>query len=274
MTVNPALDLDAYFNRIGHTGFREPTLATLDEISAHHAMAIPFENLDVLLARPVSLTPEAIQHKLITSQRGGYCFEHNRLFMLVLDALGFHVTPHSARVRWQHPRDFTPPRTHLFLQVRIDDEPWIVDVGIGGFALTRAIRFVEDTPQKTLHDTRRIIHSGDLFYHQILIGNEWADLSEFTMETMPQIDCETANWFTSTHPESRFRQSLIVARAAPNGKRLSILNHEFTIRGSDGAAETRTIESADELLKTLAADFGLHFPPQTRFGPPGSPFPC
>ena len=42
------------------------------------------KNLDVLNGRGISLDPDRIIHKLIDSQRGGYCFELNGLFAMVL----------------------------------------------------------------------------------------------------------------------------------------------------------------------------------------------
>src|SRR5882672_8664858 len=115
-----SLDLEAYFARIGYTGSREPSLAALHTISQAHVQSIPFENLDVLLGRGINLDPAAVFKKLVHDRRGGYCFEQNSLFLRVLETLGFRVAPFSARVRWQRPRDFTPPRTHVFLRVEFD----------------------------------------------------------------------------------------------------------------------------------------------------------
>ena len=47
---------------------------------------IPFENLDVLLGRPIRIDLASIQAKLVAASRGGYCFEHARLFAAVLDS--------------------------------------------------------------------------------------------------------------------------------------------------------------------------------------------
>ena len=67
------INLDAYLGRIGYCGAREPTLGVLSQLHSLHPAAIPFENLDPLLGRPVSLDPEALQTKLLGSRRGGYC---------------------------------------------------------------------------------------------------------------------------------------------------------------------------------------------------------
>ncbi|OYV99738.1 MAG: hypothetical protein B7X11_05095, partial [Acidobacteria bacterium 37-65-4] len=88
MARGPGIDLAAYFARIGCARRRKPTLAFLNAIVAHHVAAIPFENLDVLLGRPILLDPASLQQKLIRDRRGGYCFEQNGLLLLVLTALG------------------------------------------------------------------------------------------------------------------------------------------------------------------------------------------
>lgn len=268
------LDLDAYFARTGYAGARTPTLATLHGLVAAHAQTIPFENLDVLLGRGINLEPAAIAQKLIHAKRGGYCFEQNTLLLAVLERLGFHAAPISARVRVQRPRDFTPPRTHVFLRVELDGASWLADVGLGSNSLTAAIRLDDSgAMQTTPHEPRRITREGAKLFHQVRLGEEWHDVCEFTLEEMPPIDRELANWFTSTHPQSHFRNRLVAARALPDGQRLALLNNELNRRFADGHAEKQLIATPDELLAILAEHFGLHFPAGTRFGPPGSPWP-
>ena len=165
-------DLDAYFARTGYTGPRTPTLATLHGIVAAHAKAIPFENLDVLLNRGINLDLGAIAQKLIHEKRGGYCFEQNTLLLSVLETLGFHVRPISARVRLQRPRDFTPPRTHVFLRVELDGVSWLADVGIGSQSLTAALRLDDSgAEQPTPHEPRRIVREGAKLFHQVRLGD-------------------------------------------------------------------------------------------------------
>ena len=142
-------DIAAYFDRIHYHGPRTPTRETLDAIVRAHVEAIPFENVDVLLGRGISLELDAIADKLVTRRRGGYCFEQNTLLLHVLTTLGFDAHAISARVRIQRPRDFTPPRTHVFVHVLIDGAPWLADVGVGGLSPTAALRLVLDVEQTT-----------------------------------------------------------------------------------------------------------------------------
>src|SRR3954467_2892409 len=101
--MQKATDLTAYFDRIGYTGPREPTLVALCGIVAAHATAIPFENIDVLLGRGVRIDTASLVAKLVGGGRGGYFFEHNMLLQHALRALGFSVEGFSARVLWGRP---------------------------------------------------------------------------------------------------------------------------------------------------------------------------
>jgi len=260
MSQAAAIDLDAYFHRICYRGSRTVSLETLNQIVAAHIRHIPFENLDVLLSREIRLDPAGLQQKLVHEQRGGYCFEQNGLLLLVLQSLGFHVTPQSARVRIGSPREFTPPRTHLFLRVHLDDADWLADVGVGGLSPTCAVRITLDLEQATPHESRRIIREEAMFYHQAYFDGQWNDLYEFTLEEMPLIDRIVANWYTSTHPNSHFKNRLVAARSGPDRTRVTLQNTEFSIRDAAGNANKQTITSSAELVFVLAERFGLVLP--------------
>ncbi len=262
--MSPA-DLDRYLDRIGYRGSREPTLPVLHALTAAHTRSVPFENLDVLLGHPIDLDPAALFDKIVVRRRGGYCFEQNGLFLEVLGALGFDAAPLSARVRLDRPREVVPPRTHLFLRVRVEGATWLTDVGIGGVSLTSAIRFEADVEQSTPHEPRRIVHEDGRWFHQARLGPRWADVYEFTGEEMPLVDREMGNWFTSTYPGSHFRHRLMVARAGAEGRRCTLTDTEFKIRGRDGHAETHPVGSPEDLLAVLDQHFGLSFAPGTRF---------
>lgn len=270
-----APDVPAYLARIGHRGDVAPTLATLRALQFAHVQAIPFENLDVVLGRGISLDPAVVEHKLVHARRGGYCFEQNSLLLHVLLALGFDAVPLSARVRLNRPREFTPPRSHMFLAVAIDGERWLCDVGVGGLSPTAPLRLDSELEQTTPHEPRRLIRqgawaSGDRrdptarVFHQVKLAGEWQDVCEFTLEPMPEIDREVANWFTSAHPQSHFRNRLMAARATADG-RLTLLDREFTRRRADGAVETTRLRDQDDLLAVLQREFGIELPPATRF---------
>lgn len=266
------VDLDAYFKRIAYTGSREPTLRVLHDLHLRHVCAVPFENLDVLLGRDIRLDVRSLEAKIIGERRGGYCFEQNGLFAAVLQALGFEVTPLAARVRWKVPAGTILPRTHMTLLVTCEKTRYLADVGFGGLSLSAPIVLDTGAEQRTPHQPRRLREWNGEYIHQAWRNNQWMDVYAFTLEPQTRGDYEMANWYTSTHPASRFRQNLVVALAATD-RHYTLANHEFSIRHVDGRVEKRTIDQPQELLEVLRTTFGLHFPAETRFGPPGSPWP-
>jgi N-hydroxyarylamine O-acetyltransferase len=273
--VTYSVNLSAYLTRIGYAGTRAPNLETLNALVARHVQTIPFENLDILRGRPISIDPSAIEDKLVHGHRGGYCFEHNTLLLHVLEALGFTVTVLSARGRYQLPPQVRRPRTHVLLRVELDGQSYLVDGGFGAHSPTAAVRLALNVPQETPHEPRRIVSEGAweglalrapdaVLVHQAYFAEAWHDLFEFTLEPMPLPDREMGNWFTSASPTSHFKDKLMVARATANG-RVTLQDRELTLRDRDGAATSRLLNSRAELLDALAEHFQLRFPPDTRF---------
>ena len=130
--MNEGIELDAYLARIGHDGPLAPDIATLAALHDAHVRAIPFEAIDPLLGRPVSLDLSAVQDKLVARRRGGYCFEQNLLFKAVLECVGFPVIGLAGRVRWMSPPGAPlGPRTHMFLRVDTPEGAYLADVGFG-----------------------------------------------------------------------------------------------------------------------------------------------
>jgi len=98
-SMSAELDLGAYLRRIGLETRPAADLAGLRALHFAHATTIPFENLDIQMGLRILLDLASLQAKLVRRHRGGYCFEHNTLFLAVLKAVGFDVIPCEARVR-------------------------------------------------------------------------------------------------------------------------------------------------------------------------------
>jgi N-hydroxyarylamine O-acetyltransferase len=255
-------DLEAYFVRIEYSGGRSPTLETLKGLHLAHATHIPFENLDVLLGRPIGLDLESIEAKLVRGRRGGYCFEQNLLFAAVLERLGFGVTLLQARVRLGAQRVL--PRTHVLLAVDVAGDRWLADLGFGSFGL------VEPLPLETGEFRQfawkyRLMCEPDVWVLQAPVGGIWQDLYTFTQEPQLPVDFEPANHYVSTHPDSRFVQTLTAQRVAPD-VRMVLKNTELVVTTAAGDAR-RTLANSAELLEVLATEFGLQFPAGTEFLP-------
>ncbi len=259
----PAIDLDAYCTRVGYAGAREPTLDVFRALHFAHATNIPFENLDILLGRPISLELEHLQDKLVKARRGGYCFEHNTLFAAVLERVGFRVARYAARVRHGRPAGVRP-RSHMLLGVLVADEPWLADVGFGNTGPLYPTPFNprEQEPQELW--SYRIAPEGDQLVLQVLQADGWLDLYAFSQEVQEPVDYVVANHYTSTHPQSHFVQMLIVQRSSPSA-RWTLRDRELTLERPEESTTITLPESDDAIVNALGSIFDLHFPAGTRF---------
>ncbi len=255
------LDLDAYVWRIGYVGDLAPTVETLTRLHRAHTLAIPFENLDILLGKPIPLDLASLQDKLVGRRRGGYCFEQNTLFAAVLEAVGFGVTRLAARVRLG--RDPPTPRTHMVLAVEVEGERWLADVGFGGDGLLDPLRFGFGGPVRQGEWTYELEREGASHVVRSLHSNGWVDLYEFTQEPQLPIDYEVANHFTSTWPRSPFVTGIRVQRPGPE-ERLVLSDDALIVQRPEGEQRVE-VTSDRELLEILAERFGLAFPEGTRF---------
>ncbi|MCT7375771.1 arylamine N-acetyltransferase family protein [Chelativorans salis] len=251
------INLAAYLRRVKYEGPLEPTLETLSALHLHHPLAIAFENLDPLLRRPVNLDLASLQEKLIFGGRGGYCFEHNLLFMHVLSTLGFQVSGLAARVLWGREEDAVTPRGHMLLRVELPEGTYLADVGFGGLTLTAPLRLEAGLEQETPHESFRLDRDGDTWRMRADVDGEWRCLYRFSLEEQFPVDYEATNYFLSTSPASHFRNSLIAARPTPEG-RYALLNNRLNVHGGNGSR--RELKEAEEIEAVLWDIFGIDVP--------------
>jgi N-hydroxyarylamine O-acetyltransferase len=253
-----SFDLAAYLQRIGHDGPAAASLATLRQLHALHAAAIPFENLSPLLGEDIALDAGGLGRKLIDDGRGGWCYEHNLLFRHALEAIGFRVRGLAARVRWNAPSGVVRPRTHMLLLVELEGEQWVADVGFGGLTLSAPLRLVAGLAQETPHEPFRIVPEGDAWLLQARLDGDWATLYAFDLQEQHLADYELANWYLAHHPQSMFVNHLLAARAAPDARH-ALLNTRYTRRGPDGS-ESCDLADVEELKQVLREQFLLRLP--------------
>jgi N-hydroxyarylamine O-acetyltransferase len=255
------LDLGAYLERTGYHGLLEPTAATLAELHRRHVEAIPFENLEIMLGRPVDLDLARLQDKLVRRRRGGYCYEHNLLFAAVLERLGYAFTGLSARVTMGTGK--LRPLTHMCLRAEADGVAWLVDVGFGGDGL------LEPIPMRAGQRVRQgaggweyalAEQSAGSWALRSLRPQGWLELYTFTLEARWPVDYLVFNWYTSTHPHSAFTHRPVVQKVGDDLRR-SLVGSELTLIRPGWARETRTADPA-ALPEVVAADFGIELAPE------------
>lgn len=286
-------DLKAYFTRIGvnfECGNVEPNFLTLKTLQLAHLQHIPFENLDVVHGRKISMDVPDIVKKLIYQRRGGYCFEQNTLFQEVLKLIGFEVTPLISRIRWNKPPGILTPYTHIVLEVKTPNSVrYLVDVGFGGLGSSVPLRFDTEEPQETdsiyrllqvTSTTTISINNTDISGSklsatcaansnnsnsqcdsatmvQIYLTEKWVDMMLIRMEATPLVDQQQINWFCCTYPTAMWVTRLFVARMIDGSERHHILNNQYVIRHASGEVTRTVITSVHHLLSLLDTVFGI-----------------
>lgn len=257
-------DLDAYLARL-----RLPARVTTDaeglgRLQRAHRQSIPFENLDVMLGRPVRITSDAVFEKLVGQGRGGFCFEHNRLFLDALAALGFAARPLLARV-WLGATE-TPPLTHTLALVDLGGQPWIADSGFGG-SYTPPMPLV-DGAEATAPDGAHFRLVRDEAHGWMLLrdgepgttdgrgtGAGFRPQYSFTTDDVWDADLAMGAHWAATAPGSRFTDASIVSIVLPRGF-ASLTNRSY--RRSAGGEETSAVIDDPRVYRMrLSMMFGI-----------------
>lgn len=264
--MSETVNLNAYFERIGFSGSIAPSLATLETLHALHPAVIPFENLNPLLGLPVELDQKSLEKKLLADGRGGYCFEHNILFMRVLADLDFSVRTLGARVMWTHPPDAVRPVSHMLIAVEISGQTYIADVGFGSLTLTAPLRLRDGAEQETPHETFRLLDKDGSWHLEARIGEDWRLLYTFTLDEFGEADYRPINTTLSTDPTSQFRTGLSAA-IAPKNERHSLAGTRLSSYRDGALVERRNLVDVGEVKEVLTTTFGITLPASDALDP-------
>lgn len=260
------LDFEAYLRRIGLDPADEPAWQAVHRA---HATTIPFENLDSHRGIPVSLEQADLERKLVASQRGGYCFEHNLLLASALEHMGLQAEPMLARVAVGGAARERRPAGHLVLRVTDrDGRQWHADAGFGLGTLLDPIPFGPAGVHEQSGWSFQVVQDGEELVLQTLGPDGWTDVYCFRPRPALRIDIEVSNWWTCTHPASPFVSGLIVSVSHDDGRREALFDFSgplLTMASSpDGMEATEARREAIPSL--LAQRFGL---PGFGLGPDG-----
>jgi N-hydroxyarylamine O-acetyltransferase len=246
-------DLNAYLERIGYQGSREPTLETLTAIHRAHLMTIPYENLDLQLGRSLPLGEVPAFEKIVGQGRGGWCYEMNGLLAWVLIELGYDLTLLASGVMEQ-PQGDGSEGEHLVLLVNIDERPYLVDVGFGNGLIDPIPMEPGSYTQGFL--TYELSCNGDIWFFKNHKYGGPGFVFTLTPRTMPHFT-ETCR-FLQTDPTGRFVTKTICFRFTPEGYDM-LIGAVLTIVTASGLRE-RVLDNVTDYEQVLTMHFGLRLP--------------
>jgi N-hydroxyarylamine O-acetyltransferase len=245
------VDVDAYLDRIGYAGAREPSADVLAGLHRAHMLAVPFENLDIHLGVANVLDLEHVFDKIVTRRRGGWCYELNGLFALLLERLGFAVTRYSASVVVSDPP--SPDFAHLTLRVDLD-RPWLADVGFGA-SFTRPLRLDDGGDQERDGSTYRVARAPDS--RMVLHENGIAQYA-FALEPRRLEQFAEMCVLQQTSPGSHFLQAPMCTLATEDGRE-TLSGMRLITTSKDGRSERELEDEADRaavLREVFGVDLG------------------
>ncbi|WP_203778852.1 arylamine N-acetyltransferase family protein [Paractinoplanes rishiriensis] len=247
------MDLDAYLDRIGVNRPAVADSASLREMHRAHQERVPFENLSIHLGERISLGTDDLFDKIVRRRRGGFCYELNGAFALLLEGLGYPVTRAGARVYGDEQR-LGPPFDHLALLVTTadGDGPWLADVGFGRHS-TYPLRFGAAGEQDDPGGTYTFAAAADGDVEVLKDG-----APQYRIETRARTlsDFAPTCWWQQTSPDSHFTRTTICSRLDGDG-RISIGGRTLIRSGAGGRTETALDDDA-AVLAAYREHFGIN----------------
>lgn len=244
-----------YLQRIGLDEIgMTPDAANLRLLQRRHLLTVPFENLDIHWKRPILLDTKAFYRKIVGENRGGFCYELNGLFNVLLNDLGYETKMVSARV----PKGdgvFSPEFAHMAIIVKIEDEEYVADVGFGEFT-AEPLKLTLDVEQEDPTGVFRISrYEDDYFFVEKKEENGWR--GEDLFDTRPRELSEYAGMcnFQQTSPESHFTQKKICTLMTERGRK-TLTDSKFIVT-TNGEKNETPVGSPEQFNEILKREFNI-----------------
>lgn len=231
-------------------------LQDITKLIQAHLATFSFSSGKVLLKNEISLELLDIYETIVRQKRGGYCFEHNKLFYEVLKELGFDVEFFLARVINNTNNEV--PQTHRFTMLNFKGEKYIIDVGVGFHSPSIPVKFGKEISKAHLNIGYKVETYDDNTLGLVKVEkNEPYRVTQFDMNPCYEADFEMGHFYSHKHPNAIFVNNLVVSlikedeiRSLRNGNYLRIFEH---------GVEDILIQSAKELKSILENDLNLYF---------------
>ena len=215
-----------------------------------------FNNIEILLTdnKILNLEHLALKDKIDFEKNGGYCFEHNKLFYFNLLENDYSCRSYLGRVVYG--KDIDAPKTHRFNIVKIQKEDYLVDVGFGPYTPSKAVPLNGEIIITENQNRFRVFKKNEnCYFLQILKDESFMNLYQFDKQDYTEADFDLSNYYTNTHPDSKFTKSLIISKFK-NDEVFFINNFILTKINRENRWENK-INSVDELKIILDKEFDI-----------------
>jgi N-hydroxyarylamine O-acetyltransferase len=233
----------------------------LNRLIKDYLSKYPFNNIDILLnpGKILSLDNKDLKEKIQNKKRGGYCFEHNQLMTSLLEENGYEYERSLGRVVYGKP-DAIVARTHQCSIVKIESEDFLVDVGFGPYTPAVAVPLNGEEVTSYNNAVYRVVNLDEGNYQlEVLKDGEYFCLYQFNKASYNDSDFKVANYYTNTHPDSKFVTDLVLSQQTEEGV-CFISNKLFSkLINKRGIVEREDVDilSSEQLYDTINANFNI-----------------
>lgn len=245
-----------YLDRIE---INKPAAADLDYLSRlqfANVNHIPYENLDILAGREISLNREHLFQKLIIDKRGGVCSETNTLYNWLLESLGYETISYNSRIISK--ADPVQTTGHRVIGVKLDGATYITDVGVNyehhRIPLILEAGLVQNDGVCDYKFERDDFLGWVLWQRRP--GTEWRRKLGFTENPNIDIDYIQALYMAIHHQGSKFNKTAKVSQYI-DGEFFAVREREFFVEHSGIPELICTIDSKEDEAQIVREKFGL-----------------
>lgn len=254
------MKLDNYLSRIDYRKIPQNNLQTLNELHKKHVFAIPFEDLDIQLKKPLKIDANSLYQKIVVEKRGGFCYELNFLFYNLLKEIGFDCQIISSRL-YDKRENLGCQFDHLSIVVKLENENFLVDVGYGNLffePMNIPINLKEDYIRTDRDTTYKIEKIDETNYILSESKNGVKFRKTYAFDTTPRKISEFYEEinYKQTSEESYFVKNRICTIPTPEG-RITLFNTKF-IKTTGEHKHEHTIQNEDEFYQILREEFDMN----------------
>ncbi|WP_342504930.1 arylamine N-acetyltransferase [Sporosarcina sp. FSL K6-2383] len=247
------MDIQQYLERFNAPSSKEVSLSQLTKLQHQHLHHVPFENLDVIRKVPIYLNEQSIFNKVVREHRGGYCYELNGLFHMLLTELGYDTYLVAATVLRPNGQ-WAKADTHATIIAHLD-QPYLVDVGFGA-ATPRTPIPLDESEQTDINGVYKVKQATENSFDLIQENKAGSrTLYRFHDSKKNLVDFHEGCIFNQVAKESTFTHHDIVSIATDIG-RITLADHTMTT--VENRVQTTSELSPEDKLHILQTIFKIH----------------
>ncbi|MEY2301082.1 arylamine N-acetyltransferase family protein [Bacillus tropicus] len=244
------------FTRLNLAKRTEVKFEELNTILFAFAHTIPFENLDVISRNSNAITMENLQDKILSTSRGGLCYELNTLLYYFLKDCGYDVQLALGTVYKNDINTWALEDGHITIILNYDNVRYVIDVGIASLVPLVPVPFTGEAVSSkngTYRVRRKDTSKGNYVLERKDTNGKWKVCHAFYNRIIDEAVVNDVQKRVVEDEKSIFNKGPIAVKLTESGH-VSLTNTSFTeIVHGEKAKREITEEQYRELLNTLFA---------------------